>query len=114
MGENLVKSHELRKALIKTKSNIHREDKLIEKSGELIGQFHKWKDIQQGRETSTGLKLLYKVIESSVPPALAALVTITMTDNKVATAVAAGVGGAYSVASNLFSNNASNKGGQTR
>ncbi|KKB96473.1 hypothetical protein SZ25_00440, partial [Candidatus Arcanobacter lacustris] len=90
MGENLIKSHELRKSLLQSAGLNNSTNELVEKSGELIGYFEKWKDIQQGRETSEGLKLLFSTTKSVIIPAFVATVAYAVTQSP-ATAQAASI-----------------------
>ncbi len=85
IGEDLIKSHLLRKTLFKS---LPQEDRkaIITQSQELIECFNRWKIIQQGRETSTGLKLVYNTITGCIPSAMVAVGAHILTGNNAVTA----------------------------
>lgn len=90
MGENLLKADLLRKILFK---EIEDKAQLLAKSEELINHFNKWKEVQEGRELSEGLKLFYGAVTNlSVAAAVGAAASL-VTDNLPVIAASAVIGG---------------------
>lgn len=78
MGEDLIKCHLLRESLFKRSEN---KESIIEASKQLIENFESWRKIQEGRETSRGLKLFYDAVRSSTIGVIVGSATAALTQN---------------------------------
>jgi hypothetical protein len=82
MGEVLIKSDLLRKSLFKGVDEALK-DGIVEQSRALIESFEKWKKIQQGRETSKGLKMFFDFIPVAVIAGLGGAISAAVTKNSM-------------------------------
>ncbi len=90
MGEDLLKADLLRKILFK---EIEDKAQLLAKSEELINHFNKWKEVQEGRDMSEGLKLFYGAVTNLSVAAAVGAVASLVTDNLPVITASAVIGG---------------------